>query len=168
MRLRLSCPSPMNWRIYVDGKLTEKQKVAGDTSNWHGSYQLALANELNNSRPWQGVYHLVAIYNRDLSPKQVEQNFRAGADVRAAPTQLARQDPGARHFETQIAPLLARHCLECHDSSSKEGGLDLSRRDTALAGGESGPSMVPGKTSESLLWEQVESWAILTGAAAIT
>src|SRR5437899_661035 len=36
------------------------------------------------------------------------------------------------------AGLLARNCLECHNGSDKKGGLDLTRRERALAGGESG------------------------------
>jgi hypothetical protein len=31
-------------------------------------------------------------------------------------------------FETRVAPLLAKHCPECRDPTSKKGGLDLSRR----------------------------------------
>lgn len=60
-------------------------------------------------------------------------------------------------FETQVAPLLARHCLECHDAATPEGGLDLSRKDTALRGGDSGPAIVAGQAAKSLLWEHVES-----------
>lgn len=62
----------------------------------------------------------------------------------------------ARHFETNVAPLLARHCLECHDSETRDGGLDLSRKDAAFAGGDSGKAIVPGKSGESPLWEYVE------------
>lgn len=63
-------------------------------------------------------------------------------------------------FSEHIAPLLARHCLECHDSATREGGLDLSRKDAALRGGDSGAAIVPGKSDESLLWEQVQSGAM--------
>jgi hypothetical protein len=53
--------------------------------------------------------------------------------------------------------LLARHCLECHDEASKSGGLNLSRRESAFAGGDSGNVIVPGEAAESLLWQYVES-----------
>lgn len=39
----------------------------------------------------------------------------------------------------------------------KKGQLDLSRKAAALAGGESGKVIVPGKAGESLLWEQIKS-----------
>lgn len=60
-------------------------------------------------------------------------------------------------FATHIAPLLARHCLECHDAATRDGGLDLSRRDAALLGGDSGAVIVAGDSAQSLLWEHVES-----------
>jgi hypothetical protein len=64
---------------------------------------------------------------------------------------------GARLFDERVAGLLANHCLECHDRVSHKGGLDLSRKITALAGGDSGKAILPGKASESLLWQQLES-----------
>ncbi len=142
-------------RIFVNGKSVAQSSVAGDTKSWNRQFQLALGNELSNDRPWLGTYYLVAIYGRGLLPKEVEQNYKAGASSQATAA-LARNDQ-ARHFDTQVAPLLTRHCLECHDSTVKKGGLDLSRKDAALAGGESGPAIVPGKNSESPLWTLVES-----------
>lgn len=63
----------------------------------------------------------------------------------------------ARLFDAQVAPILARHCLECHDSTSKKGKLDLSRREGAFKGGKGGPAIVPGNSAESPLWTAVES-----------
>ena len=60
-------------------------------------------------------------------------------------------------FDRDVAPLLVRRCLECHTGAEAKGGLDLSRRESAGAGGESGPVLAPGKLDESLLWEYVES-----------
>ena len=63
----------------------------------------------------------------------------------------------AERFDREIAPLLATHCLRCHHGTSPKGGLDLSRRRTALAGGESGSSIQPGEPAASLLLERVEA-----------
>lgn len=63
----------------------------------------------------------------------------------------------AAFFRTKIAPLLASRCLECHNRSEPQGELDLSQWHKALAGGESGAALVPGKPDESLLWSYVES-----------
>jgi hypothetical protein len=73
-----------------------------------------------------------------------------------------------RHFETHVAPLLARHCLECHDSENREGGLDLTRKQAAFSGGESGQAIVPGKSSESPLWEYVETDEMPRNRAALS
>jgi hypothetical protein len=58
-------------------------------------------------------------------------------------------------FDKTIAPLLARRCLECHRGAEAKGELDLSHQQKALAGGESGVAIVPGKASESLLWQRI-------------
>ena len=58
-------------------------------------------------------------------------------------------------FSIVIAPLLARRCVECHATSSKQGGLDLSTHETLLSGGDSGAAIVPGKPSESLVWQAI-------------
>ncbi len=61
------------------------------------------------------------------------------------------------NFDRTIAPLLTRRCLDCHGGAKPKGGLDLSRKQKALAGGKSGVAVVPGKPSASLLWEQVDA-----------
>ncbi len=61
-------------------------------------------------------------------------------------------------FEKHIRPLIVRHCYECHSAASSEvkGGLRLDYRDALLKGGESGPAIVPGNASESLLLAAVK------------
>lgn len=61
----------------------------------------------------------------------------------------------APDFDKAVAPLLARRCLSCHNGQDLKGGLDLSSVKTALAGGESGEVLVPGKPDDSLLWKHV-------------
>ncbi|HEY7309414.1 MAG TPA: PSD1 and planctomycete cytochrome C domain-containing protein [Gemmataceae bacterium] len=58
-------------------------------------------------------------------------------------------------FDKAIAPLLIARCLDCHSGGKPKGGLDLSRRRAALAGGDEGEVIVPGKPDESRLWEYV-------------
>lgn len=62
-------------KIYVNGEETAAATIDGDLSNWDQSFQLALANELTQDRPWLGEYHLIAIYNRALSSQEVLQNY---------------------------------------------------------------------------------------------
>lgn len=57
----------------------------------------------------------------------------------------------AEFFEQQIRPLLVNHCLECHGDRKQEAKLRLDSREALLAGGESGPALVPGDPEKSLL-----------------
>ncbi|MCH2203102.1 MAG: PSD1 and planctomycete cytochrome C domain-containing protein [Fuerstiella sp.] len=58
--------------------------------------------------------------------------------------------------QNKVIPLLEARCFECHDGTTKpKGGLILSNRELLLKGGDSGPSIVPGKPNESLLMEAV-------------
>lgn len=59
-------------------------------------------------------------------------------------------------FEKKIRPVLVQHCYECHSAeAAKQGklkaGLQLDNRDGFRAGGESGPSFVPGEKKAGLL-----------------
>ncbi len=139
--------------IYLNGKLQTAKRVAGGLNSWDERFPLLLANELTGDRPWWGELHLVAIYSRSLPPAEVAQNYRAGATASAA-KEFAKNRQ-IELFETRIAPLLASNCLECHNSANKKGRLDLSRKASAFAGGESGIVIAPGKADESLLLEQV-------------
>ena len=62
-----------------------------------------------------------------------------------------------RSFSVEIRPLLARKCFVCHDSSGvRLGGLDLTSRESMLAGGSSGESVLsPGNADGSLLYSAV-------------
>ena len=68
-----------------------------------------------------------------------------------APGQM---DERLEFFESRVRPVLSTHCFECHGHKAK-GGLKLDSREAALAGGESGPAMVPGKPKESLLLKAI-------------
>jgi len=54
-------------------------------------------------------------------------------------------------FELKIRPILAGTCFRCHGDSKTAGELRVDSREALLAGGDSGPAIVPGKPDESLL-----------------
>ncbi|MFM7150071.1 MAG: DUF1549 domain-containing protein [Gemmataceae bacterium] len=58
-------------------------------------------------------------------------------------------------FQRDVAPLLRSNCLQCHSGSRLRGDLDLTRRETLLAGGISGPAIQPGKPEKSPLFTHV-------------
>lgn len=142
-------------RLFVNGKKIAERLVGGTASNWDTSMRLGLGNEFSGDRPWQGTFYLVAIYSRDLTAKEIQHNYLIGPDG-SGESDLAKLY-NRRRFETKIAPLLAKHCVECHDPATKKGGLVLSRKTSALAGGEGGKAIVPKKPDESLLWTLVEA-----------
>ena len=56
----------------------------------------------------------------------------------------------SEHFESRIRPVLAQQCFACH-TNTKSGGLRLDSARDLLAGGTSGPVVVPGDPERSLL-----------------
>jgi mono/diheme cytochrome c family protein len=54
-------------------------------------------------------------------------------------------------YESDIRPIFAASCLGCHGAKKQKGGLALHRKATALAGGDDGPVILPGKSAESRL-----------------
>ena len=83
-------------------------------------------------------------------------------------SELSAANEKTNHFETKVAPLLATRCLECHDSVSKQGGLDLSKKAAAFAGGANGKAIKPGNASESLLWLMAEAESMPKGRSPLS
>jgi hypothetical protein len=68
-------------------------------------------------------------------------------------------DPaGVQFFEAKIRPVLIKHCYECHsaDSKSLKGGLLVDTADGLKKGGDSGPSVYPGKPEDSVLLQAIQ------------
>ena len=73
----------------------------------------------------------------------------------ALTSQSSANDESAQFFESQVRPLLIQNCQSCHGEKKQEAGLRLDSRDALLTGGDTGPSIVPGKPDESLLIQAV-------------
>src|SRR5262245_16942171 len=65
-----------------------------------------------------------------------------------------------KFFEEKVRPILAENCYKCHGSESQKGSLRLDVREMAMAGGESGPVIVPGEPAKSALVEAI-NWEAL-------
>ena len=61
-------------------------------------------------------------------------------------------------FEKKIRPVLVKQCYSCHSAKAKilKGGLRLDNRQAVARGGESGPTLLPGKPAESLLLQALK------------
>ena len=55
----------------------------------------------------------------------------------------------AVRFQDEILPILAANCTACHNPKIHEGGLILDSYKALVAGGDSGPGVVAGKSAES-------------------
>lgn len=78
------------------------------------------------------------------------------AGLAAWPWESVRAE-GEIDFERVVGPVLARRCVACHNASDRKGGLDLTERESALAGGDSGRVIEPGRPDDSLLWQYISS-----------
>ncbi len=70
------------------------------------------------------------------------------------PAKLSREHRA--FFEKKIRPVLIEHCYECHSTGPAakiKAGLSVESREDLLKGGDTGPSIVPGKPGDSLFME---------------
>jgi hypothetical protein len=84
------------WHLYINGTSVATGSRTGDFSNWDTTHDFALCGEYTDPRYWQGILHLVAIYNKALSQIEVIQNNDAGPDpdgVTAPPGAFALSSP---------------------------------------------------------------------------
>jgi hypothetical protein len=64
-------------------------------------------------------------------------------------------DGANRHFTESVKPLLDSRCISCHGGDKVKGGLRMDSREALLKGGDSGPAILPGKPSDSLVIQAV-------------
>ena len=71
----------------------------------------------------------------------------------AVPTGTRAADPPAKpvDFTRDVKPIFDKHCISCHGPDKPKSRLRLDRAADALAGGDSGKVLVPGKAAESKL-----------------
>lgn len=71
------------------------------------------------------------------------------------PGHAAKMARSLEVFKSDVAALLAEHCLQCHGGESVKAGFDLRDRDALLKGGDSGPAVIAGDARQSLLMQLV-------------
>ena len=80
----------------------------------------------------------------------------AGAGLLAvASPRVAAESAQGPTFASDVAPILSRHCLACHSSGTKMGGLVLDSLESLEMGGNRGPSFVRGDSGRSPLYLMV-------------
>ncbi len=56
-------------------------------------------------------------------------------------------------FYRDVYPFLKANCISCHNKTTTKAGLNMETPELMIEGGDSGPSIVPGSSAESLLVE---------------
>ncbi len=69
----------------------------------------------------------------------------------ARPTPLPPPADQRIDFNTDIKPILEHNCLRCHNANRAKGGFRLDNPASAWRGGDSGPAIIFGNSSNSLL-----------------
>lgn len=74
----------------------------------------------------------------------------AAADLPIEPASIELGRPV--DFDLDVYPILESNCVSCHNVITQEGGLVVENVASLLAGGDSGPAVVPKDPDESLLY----------------
>lgn len=74
------------------------------------------------------------------------------ASLGLATTILHAADEQPVDFVKQIKPILADRCVECHNSETLLGELNLQSRELAFRKRKAGPAIVPGSPEKSMLY----------------
>jgi mono/diheme cytochrome c family protein len=74
--------------------------------------------------------------------------------AKASPDEIASAE---EITNLDIEPLMMLRCATCHGLRKQEAGLDLRTKASMLAGGESGPAILPGKPEESLVVQRIHA-----------
>jgi hypothetical protein len=82
--------------------------------------------------------------------------LRAMLGQAAPPKAAASAEPGQRQLYAEVVqPILRQRCVPCHGPEKQKGDLRLDSLATIRHGGEHGPALVAGKTSESLMIQRL-------------
>ncbi len=62
---------------------------------------------------------------------------------------------GKIDFQKEIAPILQKSCIDCHNPEKDKGDLRFDTKATALKGGKAGNTIVPGKADDSEMFKRI-------------
>lgn len=93
----------------------------------------------------------------DLEPEPTEPAPTAPEEEPETAAQGEVDAQAEAFFEERIRPVLEEACYRCHSAEGERvrGGLRLDSREALLAGGASGPAIVPGHPEASLMIEAI-------------
>lgn len=144
------------WGMYQNGTPVGRGRFSGD--NTFGGYDLGARLVIgqsfgfsNKNSDYRGDLAEVLIYNRALKYEEQNQVGHYLSAKYGLPTLYRSKVAPAPLFESDILPILARSCGDCHGKDDPEASLDLTSMVGLLRGGVSGPAILRGESTESLL-----------------
>ncbi|MDB5351721.1 MAG: hypothetical protein JWN86_2968 [Planctomycetota bacterium] len=90
-------------------------------------------------------------------PDRSSPRWLASCAIAVSIASTTNADDGRDLFRTQVRSILTDRCMSCHDATTRKGGLDLSRRATALTGGKTGAAIAPKEPEASLLLDRIDA-----------
>ncbi|MBK7877078.1 MAG: PSD1 domain-containing protein [Planctomycetes bacterium] len=98
--------------------------------------------------------------DRDRDGFLTAADFARDAEKPATTETKPEREPTAEEvafFESKVRPVLASNCYECHSATASKlrAGLRVDGLEHLLAGGASGPAIVPGNADDSLMIQAV-------------
>lgn len=114
--------------------------------------------------PHKGCRKADKIRGRESTRESVFMGMRVsiflllGAAALAGEPASSYYDP-AQFFRTQIEPILAKRCYECHskEQDADDGGLVLDSKEGWMTGGDHGPAVTPKNLKKSPLIRTIKS-----------
>jgi len=90
-------------KIYVNGTETYSGIREGSFASWDKEYSVELGNIKSGQASWDGTFYLVALYNRNLQPEEVQTNYDMGIGDILFQTELADLSPGSTYYLKPMA-----------------------------------------------------------------
>lgn len=90
-------------------------------------------------------------YLTRYAPPRLRDLLRGKQPSAPAPKLEQPGDEGGPLFSSAIAPVLNDKCVVCHGPEKSKGGLRLDSFEALAKGGDAGPAIVPGKSSEGTM-----------------
>lgn len=97
-----------------------------------------------------GLLSLILIWSGRLASQSTSRTQVAPPQTQAS-SASERSSNGLIDYDTQVHAIIADHCLMCHSAALRSGGLNLETYEGLMAGGRTGPAVVPGHGRESLI-----------------
>jgi len=78
-------------KIFINGieKINDTVNYLGNLSNWDATYGITLANEVSGDRPFEGLFYLISVYDRQLGESEILHNYSVSKPVLQNPSNLS-------------------------------------------------------------------------------